>query len=236
MRFTFFMEWFEWEHVTKLDPDKGIEREDVEAVCNSGTDAIMVGGTQRITEEKVEDLVGIIDDFDIPIALEPSNVEGVVYGVDFVLVPSVLNAGDVRWVVGEHKEWAKRIGKMPKDLEKKIALEGYIVLNPDSAVAKHTKAKKADKEDVVAYSIVAERFFNLPIVYIEYSGMFGGPDIVKAVSENLEKSTLFYGGGIDSYEKANKMAKYADTIIVGDAVYDEGIESLKDTVRGAKES
>ena len=35
----------EWKHVFKLDPNKEITDEALEKVCESGTDAIMVGGT-----------------------------------------------------------------------------------------------------------------------------------------------------------------------------------------------
>ena len=43
----------EWSHVFKLDPDKNISDEDLEMICESGTDAIIVGGTDGITLEKV---------------------------------------------------------------------------------------------------------------------------------------------------------------------------------------
>ena len=34
-----------WKHVFKLDPNKDISDEHLEQVCESGTDAIIVGGT-----------------------------------------------------------------------------------------------------------------------------------------------------------------------------------------------
>jgi len=113
--------------------------------------------------------------------------------------------------------------------------EAYIVLNPDSSVGKVTKADCViGKEVVVAYAAIAEHYFHFPIVYIEYSGMFGAPEVVKAAAGALESTVLYYGGGIDSPEKAAEMAKYADTIVVGNAVYDRGIEVLKATVRAVQ--
>jgi len=67
-------------------------------------------------------------------------------------------------------------------------------------------------------------------VYIEYSGTFGDPAVVKAASEAIDKSILYYGGGINSADKAAQMGKYADTIVVGNAVYDQGPAILKATV------
>ena len=37
----------EWKHVFKLDPNKEISDEQLEAICESGTDAILIGGCDR---------------------------------------------------------------------------------------------------------------------------------------------------------------------------------------------
>ena len=50
----------------------------------------------------------------------------------------------------------------------------------------------------------------------------------------IEDDLLYYGGGINSKEKAAEMAKYADTIVVGNAVYDNGAAVLRETVRAVK--
>ena len=109
--------------------------------------------------------------------------------------------------------------------------EAYIVLNPNSSVGKVTKSVCDLKpEEVAAYAAVAEHYFHFPIIYIEYSGTFGNPDVVKAASDATDNSVLYYGGGINSAEKAAQMGKYADTIVVGNAVYDQGAGVLKATV------
>ncbi|MDD1696887.1 MAG: heptaprenylglyceryl phosphate synthase, partial [Methanoregula sp.] len=132
-------------------------------------------------------------------------------------------------VVGKHRAWVQaQKGKIPWD---SVVPEAYIVLNPESSVGKLTRSFSSLKsEEVAAYTIVADHYFHFPIVYIEYSGAYGDPGIVKAASEVLDKAILYYGGGINSAEKAAQMSRYADTIVVGNAVYDQGAAVLKATV------
>ncbi|MBU4266419.1 MAG: phosphoglycerol geranylgeranyltransferase [Candidatus Altiarchaeales archaeon] len=220
--------WSNWRHITKLDPDKPLSDEDVRAVADSGTDAIMISGTQNVTLEKVNRLVSVLKDYEIPKVLEPSGSEHVIYeGIDHVFVPSVINAQDIAWVTGKHIQWIKNSA-----IEwEKVVPEAYIVLNPDSAVGMVTKSKTdLTMDEIIAYAKLADRYFNFPIFYIEYSGTYGNPEVVKAVKENLENSTLFYGGGITDGEKAGEMSAHADTIIVGNVLYEQGVEKLKETI------
>ena len=47
----------EWKHVFKLDPNKEISDEQLEAICESGTDAILIGGSDNVTEDNVLQLM-----------------------------------------------------------------------------------------------------------------------------------------------------------------------------------
>ena len=224
------MKWKNWVHVTKLDPDKQLKPGDIDAIAASGTDALMLSGTLNVTEENLAALQKQVKAYDLPLVMEPAGPEAVLMqGIDYVFVPSVMNTTDVTWIVGKHRAWVQMSkGKIPWEY---IIPEAYIVLNPASSVGKVTRAICDLKpEDVAAYATVADRYFHFPVVYIEYSGMFGNPDVVKAASEAVENATLYYGGGINSAEKAARMGKYADTIVVGNAVYDQGAGVLKATV------
>ena len=224
------MKWKDWVHVTKLDPDKQLRPGDIDAIAASGTDALMLSGTLNVTQENLAALQKQVKAYNLPLVMEPASPDAVLMqGIDYVFVPSVINSTDVQWIVGKHSTWIqKQKQKIEWDL---IVPEAYIVLNPDSAVGKLTKSLcdlKAD--EVAAYAAVADHYFHFPIIYIEYSGMFGDPNVVKAVSDAIRNSILYYGGGINSAEKAAQMSKYADTIVVGNAVYDQGAAVLKATV------
>ncbi|RJS84575.1 geranylgeranylglyceryl/heptaprenylglyceryl phosphate synthase, partial [Methanophagales archaeon] len=52
--------WKNWKHITKLDPDKHITQADLKTVVESGTDAIMISGTQNITDRNVSQLISLL--------------------------------------------------------------------------------------------------------------------------------------------------------------------------------
>jgi phosphoglycerol geranylgeranyltransferase len=224
------MKWKDWVHVTKLDPDKQLKPGDIEAIAASGTDALMLSGTLNVTRENLSRLLAEVKAYNLPLVMEPAGPDAVLMKeINYVFVPSVMNTTDVQWLVGKHQAWAQMAkGKIPWDV---IVPEAYIVLNPNSSVGKVTKAVcNLTADEVAAYTTIADHYFHFPIIYIEYSGTFGDPGIVKAASEAVDKSVLYYGGGINSAEKAAQMGKYADTIVVGNAVYDQGAAVLKATV------
>ncbi|ADJ15986.1 phosphoglycerol geranylgeranyltransferase [Halalkalicoccus jeotgali] len=228
--------WTDWDHIVKVDPDKDLAPGDsFEDVCRTGTDAIEIGGTLDMTEEKMQEVIDACAKYDVPLYQEPSNPAVVVddKALDGYLVPVVLNAGDISWAIGFHKEWVK-IDDIDWD---RTFTEAYIVLNPEASVAELTQADcQQTAEDVAAYAEVAEKMLGQPIVYIEYSGTFGDPEKVRAASEALEEATLFYGGGIGDYESANTMAQYADVIVVGDLLHEAGCEAVEETVEGAQDA
>ncbi|WP_458210829.1 phosphoglycerol geranylgeranyltransferase [Haladaptatus sp. NG-SE-30] len=228
--------WANWEHVTKIDPDKALHDGDTYAgIAGTGTDAIILGGTTNVTESSVQSILDSLASTEIPIFVEPTyrpslSQTEVLSGY---LLPIVLNAGDTMWITGAHHEWLRS-----SDLEwDYVHPEAYIVLNPRSTVATYTQADcDLDIDDVVAYAELAEQVLGQQIVYLEYSGALGDSAVVAAARDALSSAQLFYGGGIHDYDSAYEMAKVADTVIIGDVLHDAGIEAVEETVRGAKDA
>lgn len=219
----------EWRHVFKLDPNKELSDDRLEEICESGTDAIIVGGTDGVTLEKVLDLMARIRRFSVPCVLEVSMIETVTPGFDLYFIPTILNSSDTQWITGLHHQAVKEFGEII-DWEE-IVMEGYCILNEDCKAAKLTSAKtNLTNEEVNAYAVMAEKMFQLPIFYIEYSGKYGDVNLMADVKKSLEKTVLFYGGGITTIEQANEMAKHADVIVVGNAIYDN-FELALETVK-----
>lgn len=222
----------EWRHVFKLDPNKEIDDEQLERVCESGTDAIIVGGSDGVTLDNVLALMSRIRRYTVPCVLEISNIESVTPGFDLYFIPSVMNSTDTKWMMGLHHEAVKSFGDIMNWDE--IIMQGYCILNKDCKAAKLTNANtELSVGDVVAYAAMAEKMFSLPIFYLEYSGAYGDSEVVAEVSNELQNTKLFYGGGIKTVEQAKEMSKYADTIVVGNFVY-EDIDAALKTVQAIK--
>ena len=229
--------WDDWDHVLKVDPDKAlVDGETFEDVCATGTDAIEIGGPTGMTKGKMETVVEACREYGVPLYQEPSNPAVVIDddALDGYLIPTVFNAGDSFWVTGAHKEWVR----IENGLDwSRTHTEAYVVLNSDSSVAEYTEADcDQSPDDVAAYAAVAEKLFGQEIVYIEYSGTFGDPETVAAAADALCESTLFYGGGVGDYDTAHEMGQYADVVVVGDLLHDEGCAAVRETVEGAKDA
>ncbi|PQD93654.1 heptaprenylglyceryl phosphate synthase [Pradoshia eiseniae] len=224
----------EWKHVFKLDPNKEISDEALEKLCESGTDAILVGGTDGVTLENVLDLMARIRRYTLPCVLEVSNLESITPGFDLYFIPSVLNSRNPDWILGLHKEAIKEYGHMINWEE--MHVEGYCIMNPECKAAQLTEANTdLSEDDAASYALMAEKMFNLPIFYLEYSGKYGDPALVRAVKDTLMETKLFYGGGINSVARAEEMSELADCIIVGNYIYEDLAKALK-TVDAAKKN
>ncbi|MBH5320662.1 heptaprenylglyceryl phosphate synthase [Paenibacillus sp. GSMTC-2017] len=227
--------WFShWRHAFKLDPEKELSDEMLDALCTSGTDAIIVGGSSGVTFENTVDLMARIRRYELDCALEVTTLEGAVPGFDGYFVPLVLNTDKAEWIIGKQIEGLREFGSfVPWD---ETAAQGYIILNEEATAAKVTEAHTdLDEAGVISYVQMADRLMRLPVIYIEYSGKFGDMNILKRVRDKVEHGQLFYGGGIDTVDKAREAAQWAHTIVVGNIVYTD-LNAALSTVEAVKQS
>ena len=155
-----------WKHIFKLDPAKSISDDDLEAICMSNTDAIMIGGTDNVTEDNVIHLMSRVRRYPLPLALEVSNVESVMPGFDFYFIPTVMNSNDTTYHNGILLEALKQFGHVINFEE--VIFEGYLILNSDSKVARKTGAQtELNIEDVEAYAQMANELYHfLSLIHI----------------------------------------------------------------------
>lgn len=222
----------QWRHVFKIDPARPLDDASLEAICESGTDAVIVGGTDGITRENTLQMLARIRRFFVPCALEISELAAVTPGFDKYFIPTVLNSRSADWIVGRHHKAIKQYDGLLKWDE--IVMEGYCILNPNAQAARLTEARTdLETRDVEAFAEMAEHMLSLPVFYLEYSGTYGDPDLVAAVKKRIKRTRLFYGGGVDNASKAKEMAALADTVIVGNVIY-ENIHRALQTVEAVK--
>jgi putative glycerol-1-phosphate prenyltransferase len=221
-----------WRHVFKLDPDLAIADDALEAVCLSGTDAILVGGSSGVTFDNTVELLSRIRRYELPCALELSDPSCGVPGFDGYFIPMVLNAKRSEWLIGHHVDALRDFGHLlPWD---SVVGEAYLVLNPDSTVAQVTEADaRLSGGTALAYAQVADRLWNVPVLYIEYSGLFGDMSLVRRIRDQLKQAHLFYGGGIDGPDKAREAAEAAHSVVVGNIIYTD-LKAALATVHAVK--
>lgn len=221
----------DWKHIFKLDPAKYIDEQSIKQICESGTDAIIIGGTDNVTSDNVLQLLSIVEQYPIPRILEISTNEAITPGFDYYFIPMVMNSKDKKWMMDVQHQAIKEYGIF-MDWDS-IFMEGYCILNDASKAYIRTNCRMPDEDDVLAYAQMAEHIFHLPIFYIEYSGTYGDPLLVEQTKYELNDTLLFYGGGIKNAAQAMEMKKHADVIVVGNSIYTD-LESALETVDAVK--
>ncbi|MFT4882472.1 MAG: phosphoglycerol geranylgeranyltransferase, partial [Salinirussus sp.] len=87
-----------------------------------------------------------------------------------------------------------------------------------------TEADLLDPEAAKHRAIAAETHLDSEVVYVEYSGTFGGEeavDILEAVDDGVSWSRVWYGGGLDSREDARTVLEAgADAVVVGNVFHE----------------
>lgn len=111
-------------------------------------------------------------------------------------------------------------------LMREAVFEAYIIMNPDSAAAREAGVTETDllsPEAARERALAAEYHLESEIVYLEYSGTFGGEEAVTMLEElddALTAPRLWYGGGLDSAERAESVLNAgADAVVVGDVLH-----------------
>jgi len=220
--------WRNWKLIIKLDPDKKIPSELLEQIVFSPCmDGIFVGGTQNITKKNTEDLIRQVKStgYTGPLIQEISELEAVSLNVDGYMLPIVLNTRERDWFMGKHLEAVKAFGHI---IDWSLILpEAYIICNPQCAAAQLTQAITPSLDDLIAYLTLVDEVYRLPIIYLEYSGIYGNAQWVKAIKEQQPKAQVYYGGGIRSISQAEEMMSLADTVVLGNIVYEKPEETIE---------
>ncbi len=177
----------------------------------------------------------------------------------FLAIPEVLN-GDTESLVGtlgsgiEHIRdelvpsllESKLSVPLPDALQRRLAefatswllseavFEAYIIQNVESAAARESGVTESDRlspTEAKHRAMAAERHLGSKVVYLEYSGTFGGDEAaetLRAIDEGVSWSRVWYGGGLDSADAANAMLDAgADAVVVGNVFHEVAAEEAE---------
>jgi phosphoglycerol geranylgeranyltransferase len=227
-------------HLTLIDPEK-VTPEQAAKICknskDSGTAAIMVGGSTFVSQSHLDDVLKAIQEaVDLPTILFPNNITGISRHADAMFFMSLINSVDPYFLVG-----AQVLGA---PLARKFKLEpismGYIIVGDGGTAAIVGKAIPIPytKPELVAAHALAAEYLGMHFIYLE--GGSGAknpvpPEMIQAV-KSVVKAVLIVGGGIKTKEQAIAAAAAgADIIVTGNLVEAAGSEQkVADIISGIK--
>jgi len=207
-------------HLTLIDPEK-VTAQDASRIAenskNSGTAAIMIGGSTFISQGHLDEVVKAIKSrVTLPTILFPNYVTGISSHADAIWFMSLLNSVDPYYLIG-----AQILGA---PLVKKYHLEplsmGYIIVGEGGTAGIVGKAISVpyNKPELAAAHALAGQYLGMRFVYLE--GGSGAkdpvpPEMIRAVKHALE-IPLIVGGGIRTKDQAVAAASAgADIIVTG---------------------
>jgi len=212
-------------HFTLIDLGKQSPQKAAELALiakKAGTDLIMIGGSDSVKEEKLNETVALIKKATgLYVVLFPSSAKYISLLADAILFMSLLNSKKIDYVIGKQVDAALLI----KRINLEMISMGYLVIKPGMRVGKKSKVKLIKRRDsylAKKYAVCAETF-GMSLFYLEAgSGApLSVPDgMIKEVKQEID-IPLIVGGGINDTTTARKKAEAGADIIVTGTILEE---------------
>ncbi len=227
-------------HMTLIDPEKvtaqGAARV-AESSRNSGTAAIMIGGSTVASQKHLDDVVEAIKAaVNVPTILFPGNVNGISSHADAIWFMSMLNSADPYFLMGAQilgAPYIKRFNIEPLSM-------GYVIVGDGGMAGKVGKAipvPYSNPQLAVAHAL-AGQYLGMRFIYLE--GGSGAatpvpPNMIQPVKQALD-IPLIVGGGICTKEQALAAAAAgADIIVTGNITESSGAnEKISQIIQAIK--
>jgi phosphoglycerol geranylgeranyltransferase len=222
-------------HFSLFDPEKIKDLDSLyrtaKLLYDSGTSAFLVGGTLGVSQSYLDKILEVLDDFEIPKIIFPSNINLISDRADAILFMSMLNSDDIYYIVGAQVTAAP--------LVKSAGLEAlptaYLIVGHGGTAAHIGRARPIPYDNpalAVAYSMAAE-FLGMKYVYLEAGS--GAPEPVRPEMVRSVRAstnvTLIVGGGIRSPEKAVDLARAGAHIIVTGNVIEKDVNRATEIIK-----
>lgn len=226
-------------HFTLIDPGKQTPEEAFELAefsKESGTDAIMIGGSTSVKKSILDETVIAAKETELPVILFPSNVNFLSRYANAVFFLSLLNSRNPRFII---REPAKGAPIIKNELKIEAISVGYIVVKPGMTVGKVGQADLIKEDDIssaVEYALFAQ-LCGFKFVYLEAGS--GSPktvpnEIIAGVKKELT-IPLIVGGGIRDAETAKEIIEAgADIIVTGNIIEGQRFSELGEIIAAVK--
>jgi len=214
-------------HFTLIDPEKQNEEKTAKIAKEAsaaGTDAIMLGGSAGITQEKVDKAaLAVKKSTKLPVILFPGDVSGLSKYADALFFMSLLNSRNPYYITGAQAAGAvavKKLGIEPISM-------GYIVVEPGGAVGYVGDARLVPrtKPGIAASYALAAQYLGMSLVYLEGGSGIAEPipkEMIAVVKKTID-IPLIVGGGIKTEKDASAAASAgADIVVTGTVVENAG--------------
>ena len=226
-------------HMTLIDPDD-VKIGDIKFLAKylkeSGTDAVMVGGSTVSDQEHLSNVViELKNHITKPVILFPNNVTGITKYADAIWFMSLFNSTNPYFITGAQMLAAPlivKIGIEPLSMAYLIVGEGKAAGFIGQAIP-----IPLDKPEIAAAYALAAEMFGFDFIYLEAgSGAREpiSPEFVSKVKKVLKNALLVVGGGIRNSDTAYSMAKAGADIIVTGTIFEEDPIRLRNIVNAIK--
>jgi len=230
-------------HITLIDPEKVSVAEAARIAVNSknsGTAAIMIGGSTFVSQSHLDDVVESIKGaVDVPTILFPNNITGISRFANAIWFMSLLNSVDPYFLIG-----AQILGA---PLVKKYGLEpismGYVIVGDGGTAGIVGKAISVpySKPELAAAHALAGQYLGMRFIYLEGGSGAAHPvpgEMIRVVKRFLD-IPLIVGGGIRTKEQAIAAASAGAEIIVTGNVTESGdakqrVSEIVEAIKGLK--
>ncbi|WP_201796940.1 geranylgeranylglyceryl/heptaprenylglyceryl phosphate synthase [Thermoplasma sp. Kam2015] len=207
-------------HMTLIDPASKPPQECAriaEEAEMAGTDFIMVGGSTDIDMRMMDEAITAIKDrTDLKVIIFPGSSLMISSKADAIFFMSLLNSGNIDYVVGHQVKAAIPLSSMPIE---KIPM-AYLVFYPGMTVGRVSQARLIPRDDentALSYALAAQ-YLGFRLLYFEAGS--GSPyhvseNVIKRVKSEVQ-IPIIVGGGIRTAESAKSLALAgADMIVTG---------------------
>lgn len=214
-----------------IDPDK-IELDQIESIvinCNDNlVDFIFIGGSLVVQQQMEDILIRLRQLSNCPIVIFPGGTNQLSNNADAILLLSLISGRNPEFLIGQHVLAAPFL----KTSSLEVIPTGYILIDggkPTSvSYISNTQPIPHNKIDIALSTAWAGIFMGNKLIYLEAGSGAIQPvsaEMVKKISANIE-IPLIVGGGINSPEKALKLATAGANLLVIGTAFEQNLKLL----------